>query len=72
MERRYTWQTKKKARVHILDDQGKTLCQAENNNSVFPKLDNSPPPDKKVCANCIAIEEQREPSLRVLMGEGMK
>lgn len=71
MERRYTWQTKKKSRVHILDAQGKTLCQAENNGSVFPKLDNSLPSDKVICANCIAIEEQREPSLAVLMGEAM-
>lgn len=75
----YAWHALKKKRPqHLLDGDGKTLCQTENthrtrkNSRPYTVQSETPAPDRAVCQNCLGIaaqNEAREPDLAVLMGE---
>lgn len=74
----YAWRENQKKRPqHILDVDGRTLCQIENIKRrkkfrPFTRQSETPSPNLPVCRNCQSIAAQndaREPSLSVLMGE---
>lgn len=73
----YIWAEKKRKKkfglhkVHIIvPDSDKSLCQMENVVE-FTAWSWGAPSDRTVCMNCLALLEESEPRLSVLMGESI-
>ena len=77
MNGQYLWRTDKRGhRVHIENSEtGRTFCQVENcGGKPFDGRGAEIPPGRRLCGNCIDLEDRneadyREPDIRVLMGE---
>jgi hypothetical protein len=51
---------KLKTRLHLVDPQGRTYCQAENSSSRLIYTDDASSIDRLICLCCIDVKSQRE------------